>query len=152
MFSQTAEYALRAMACLALHADERVSSGLLAETTQVPQDYLAKVLQLLAKASLIEGRRGVGGGYQIARSPSEVRLLEVIEAVEPLKRIDSCPLGLKSHGANLCPLHRKMDEAAQAVIEIFDDSTLADVLTTGASTPLCDNGGGGRASLTVDRS
>lgn len=150
MFSQTAEYALRAMAWLALTKDERVASSTLAENTQVPPDYLAKVLQLLAKAKLIAGRRGVGGGYQLLRDPSEIRLLDVVNAVEPLTPIESCPLSLKDHKGKLCPLHRKVDQATRAVIEIFDDATLADLINEpGASTPLCSEET--IASLTIDR-
>ena len=138
MFSQTAEYALRAMTCLALSESDRVASSTLAEQTHVPQDYLAKVLQLLAKAGLIVGRRGVGGGYRLARDASQIRLLDVMNAVGTIERITTCPLGLPSHGTNLCSLHRKMDEVAKAVIDIFDDATLADLLTgPESSRPLC---------------
>ena len=67
MFSQTTEYALRAMACLAMYPDDLVATPTLAEQTKVPANYLAKVLQQLAAAKLITGRRGVGGGYRLAR-------------------------------------------------------------------------------------
>lgn len=143
MFSQTMEYALRAMACLALEPEERTSSSALAERTQVPSDYLAKVLQQLSAAGLIEGRRGVGGGYRLSRAPEDINLLDVINAVEPLERITSCPLNLESHGPNLCPLHRRMDQAIVRVIDVFEGSTLRDLLSGDAddewvSIPLCD--------------
>jgi Rrf2 family protein len=137
------EYALRAMACLALEPEERTSSSALAERTQVPSDYLAKVLQQLSAAGLIEGRRGVGGGYRLSRAPEDINLLDVINAVEPLERITSCPLNLESHGPNLCPLHRRMDQAIVRVIDVFEGSTLRDLLSGDAddewvSIPLCD--------------
>ncbi|MFG0276301.1 MAG: Rrf2 family transcriptional regulator [Phycisphaerales bacterium] len=152
MFNQTTEYALRAMAVLALEPDVRASSGALAERTQAPMDYLSKVLQSLASAGLIEGRRGVRGGYKVTRAPEKIQLLDIINAVSPLERIRECPLGLKSHGVNLCPLHRKMDEAIGAVVDIFRDVSLADLLNEpGASTPLCEQRPSGQsgASLTV---
>src|SRR5262249_779585 len=62
VFSQTTEYALRAMACLALAPDELVPTSVLADKTKVPANYLAKVLQQLAGGGLIRGRRGVGRG------------------------------------------------------------------------------------------
>lgn len=152
MFNQTTEYALRAMSVLALEPDERTSSGALAERTQAPLEYLSKVLQSLAGAGLIEGRRGVRGGYRVAHDPADIQLLDIINAVSPMERIRECPLGLKSHGVNLCPLHRKMDEAIGAVMDIFGGVTLADLLEEpGASTPLCEQRGPKRAgaSLTV---
>ncbi len=140
MLSQTVEYALRAMVTLAYRPDELVPTPELAECTKVPSNYLAKVLQTLAGADLIVGRRGVGGGYRLARRADEIRLLDVINAVNPVERITTCPLGLDTHGANLCPLHRRIDQAAAKVIDVFGSSTLADVIT-GEGTPqlpLCD--------------
>ncbi len=139
MLSQTAEYAFRAMACLAAKADESVTAGALAKQTQVPPDYLAKVLQQLGSAGLIKGRRGVGGGYTLTRPAADIRMIEILNSVNPLQRIKECPLGLKTHGANLCPLHRTMDKAIASVLEILDDKTLADLMNEpGANTPLCE--------------
>jgi Rrf2 family protein len=139
MFSQTTEYALRAMACLALRTDQLVPTTTLAEQTKVPSNYLAKVLQQLAAAELINGRRGVGGGYQLSRPASRINLLDVINAVGSLHRIKTCPLGLANHGPNLCPLHRRLDDAAATVIEMFRGVTLQDLVSDPrSSTPLCD--------------
>lgn len=139
MFSQTTEYALRAMACLALRPDQLVPTPILAEQTKVPSNYLAKVLQQLASAELINGRRGVGGGYQLSRPAAQINLLEVINAVGSLHRIKSCPLGLANHGPNLCPLHRRLDEAAGKVIDLVQGVTLQDLVSDPRSNkPLCD--------------
>lgn len=143
MISQTAEYALRAMSWIALTPDERVPSSLLAEKTKVPSDYLSKVLQLLAEAGMIEGRRGVRGGYRLSKKPDKIRLLDIINAVSrdemQLKRIDSCPLGLPNHAPELCPLHHTMDRAIEALIEVLGDMTIADMVNSDRSVkPLCD--------------
>ena len=139
MLSQTAEYALRAMSCLAVHPDAHHTAASLAEQTQVPADYLSKVLQHLSSAGLIKGRRGVGGGYTLSREPGEINLLQVIDAVSPLQRIRTCPLGLSSHGENLCPLHRTMDSAIAQMQELFSSKTLGDLLNEpGANLPLCE--------------
>jgi Rrf2 family nitric oxide-sensitive transcriptional repressor len=140
MLSQTVEYALRAMASLAYTPDELVPTPELAQTTKVPANYLAKVLQTLASADLIVGRRGVGGGYKLARPAAEINLLDVINAVSPVTRIKECPLGLENHGPNLCPLHRRIDQAAAAVIELFGNAALSEMVE-GEGTPqlpLCD--------------
>ena len=138
MYSQTAEYALRAMSCMALYED-LVATPVLAEQTKVPANYLAKVLQLLAAASLIQGRRGVGGGYKLSRPADKITLLEVINAIDKIERIESCPLGLSNHGKLLCPLHRRVDQAAAKIIEIFSGVTLKDLICDPMSPkPLCD--------------
>jgi Rrf2 family nitric oxide-sensitive transcriptional repressor len=140
VFSQTTEYALRAMACLALSPAELVPTSTLADTTKVPANYLAKVLQQLAGGGLIRGRRGVGGGYMLSRPSDRIKLLEIINVVGDLQRINACPLGLAAHGSNLCPLHQTMDNVAATVIEALDGVTLRDLVDDpkNPNRPLCE--------------
>ena len=139
MFSQTVEYALRAVAHLAAWAPEARTTGQIAAVTRVPSPYLSKVLQGLKKAGIVRSRRGVGGGVALAKSPEELTILEVVQAVDPIRRIRTCPLGLAAHGVNLCPLHRRLDEALGMVEDAFRRSTLAEVLAEPSpSVPLCD--------------
>jgi len=139
VISQTAEYALRAMACLAYFPDRLTPTPALAEQTKVPANYLAKVLQVLSGADLITGRRGVGGGYRLAKPAREISLLNVIESVDKVERIRTCPLDLPNHGSTLCTLHKKMDEVAETVINLFGSMSLEDLVTESApSMPLCD--------------
>jgi len=139
MFSQTTEYALRAMVVLSA-APERLSSTTeLAGETGVPPNYLAKVLQSLAAADLITGRRGVGGGYRLSRAPSEITLIDVVRAVGKLERIRRCPRGSSAtEDGALCRLHGMMDEVVQSAESILDSYTLRDVLASEAHVPsLC---------------
>ena len=139
MFSQTVEYALRAVVYLAAEAPAARTTAQMAETTKVPKDYLAKIVQGLARAGLVRTQRGVGGGVVLAKDPAAVTILDVVNAVEPIRRITACPLGLKAHGVRLCPLHKRMDNALAAVEEAFRATTLAEVLAEPTdSVPLCD--------------
>jgi Rrf2 family nitric oxide-sensitive transcriptional repressor len=128
------------MACLALYQDELVPATTLAEMTRVPANYLAKVLQQLADAGLVSGRRGVGGGYKLAMPPEKISLIDICRAVGRLDRIEQCPLGLPNHGSNLCPLHRTMDKAICELIDTMTNVTLNDLVNDprGANKPLCD--------------
>lgn len=139
MFSQTVEYALRAMVFLSNEATRARTTQQIAEGTRVPAPYLSKVLQSLCRAGLLTSQRGVNGGFTMTRPPDEVSILEVVNAVDPIRRIHHCPLGLASHGTRLCPLHRRMDEAMAQVESAFAASTLAEVLAEPTqSVPLCD--------------
>jgi Rrf2 family protein len=137
------------MACLALSPNELVPTSALAERTKVPANYLAKVLQQLAAGGLIKGRRGVGGGYALARDSDKINLLEIINTVGELRRIEACPLGLAGHGTNLCALHRALDRAAETVMGIFDGVTLRSLVDDPkyVNKPLCNIPG---TTLTVD--
>lgn len=128
MLSQTVEYALRAVVHLAFVVPESRTTQQIAEATQVPPAYLSKVLQGLRNEGILNSQRGIGGGISLARSPEELTILDVVNAVEPLGRITTCPLGLEAHGTYLCPLHKRMDEAVQVMEEAFRSTTLAEVL------------------------
>ena len=152
MLNQTAEYALRAMSCLAYEPDRLMPTNELAEFTKVPQNYLAKVLQSLAQADLIVGRRGVGGGYRLAKAAEQISLLDVINAISPVERITACPLGLDNHAGRLCPLHRRLDLAAKQTIDTFGGITLKDVISErDAARPLCDTSRTARVDMTINR-
>lgn len=139
MLSQTTEYALRAMSCLAYTPEQLTPTPVLAAQTKVPSNYLAKVLQSLSQSNLIAGRRGVGGGYRLSKPAASISLLDVVNAIDPVHRITSCPLGLPNHGQNLCALHRAVDRAAELMIETFGNVTLADLVAeSSGSRPLCD--------------
>jgi hypothetical protein len=69
MLSRTAEYALRAIVWLSDHPETSVTGQALAAATQVPPDYLAKVMQSLVRAGLVEAQRGKNGGFSLVSTP-----------------------------------------------------------------------------------
>ena len=138
MLPKTAEYALRATVWLARTPDQPISADHLAEAIQVPRRYLHKVLQDLGKAGLVRSQSGPGGGYRLDRDPQKITILDVVNAVGPIERIRSCPLGLQSH-TSLCPLHRELDKAYATVQEAFARVTVAEVVNRPSSIPpLCE--------------
>ncbi len=140
MLSQTVEYALRAMVYLAAESPESRTTGQISEATQTPTAYLSKVLQALGKSGFVRSQRGAGGGVSLAVRADELTILDVVNAVDPLQRITSCPLGLASHGVRLCPLHRRMDDALAHVEAAFAATTLAEVLADPTQPkPLCES-------------
>jgi Rrf2 family nitric oxide-sensitive transcriptional repressor len=139
MFSQSVEYALRAAVYLADAAGEPRTVQQIAEATKVPPAYLAKLMQQLGRAGLVASQRGVGGGFTLTRPAEELSLGDVVAAVDPIRRIKTCPLELKAHRARLCPLHKRLDDALALVEKAFADTTLAEVLAEPTtSKPLCD--------------
>lgn len=140
MISKTAEYALRAVACMASSPDRPLSADHLAEQTQVPRRYLSRVLQDLCASGMIQSRPGPGGGYELCMQPEKISILDIINTVEPIARIKSCPLGLKTH-TKLCPLHAELDRAYAATEKVFAKVTIRDLLnSTSTIIPLCESG------------
>jgi Rrf2 family nitric oxide-sensitive transcriptional repressor len=129
LFSLTIEYAMRAMVALAAGDGSSMTTRQIAETMKVPQSYLSKVLQSLVRAGLVHSTRGLKGGFVLARPPEELNMMEVLNAVGPYKRIESCPLDLEGHSSELCPLHRRLDQAMAMVQNAFEGTTLAEILS-----------------------
>jgi len=139
MISQTAEYALRAVVLLGSRAEESLTTQEIARATKVPAGYLSKVLQALGRADLVHSQRGIRGGFTLARSLDQISVLDVINAVDPIRRIERCPLGLATHGANLCPLHKRLDDAVATMQREFASCTVAALLAEPTrSKPLCE--------------
>jgi Rrf2 family protein len=137
MFSQTAEYALRAVVYLA-GVGEAQTTQQIATATKVPPAYLAKVLQNLSRSLLVRSQRGLHGGFNLGRGAADITIWEIIQAVDPIERIQQCPLDLEMHRGQLCPLHQKMDAALAEIERTFSETSIADILsepTTGK--PLC---------------
>jgi Rrf2 family iron-sulfur cluster assembly transcriptional regulator len=82
--STRGDYACRALLSLALHAGEQSPTSVrdIAERTGLPQPYLEQILLALKGAGLVRSKRGVGGGYVLARAPEQIRLSEIISAVD----------------------------------------------------------------------
>jgi Rrf2 family iron-sulfur cluster assembly transcriptional regulator len=82
--STRGDYAARALLSLALHTAEAGPTSVrdIAERTGLPQPYLEQILLALKGAGLVRSKRGVGGGYVLARPPEQIRLSEIVSAVD----------------------------------------------------------------------
>lgn len=140
MISQSVEYALRAIVTMAQQNGQPCTAKRIAEITQVPLPYLSKLMQGLVRGRLASSQRGPHGGFLLTREPQEITIFDVAEIVEPLKRIQECPLGIRSHGGTLCPLHRRLDEAMEMAETLFRSTTVAELLAQpGSVSPLCED-------------
>lgn len=127
------EYALRALMVLGLHH----SSGVLriqaiSDEQQIPKRFLENILNDLRTAGIVESRRGLAGGYRLARHPSQITLAEVIRHIEgalaPVSCVSerfyekcSCP------DESRCALRGVMKEVRDAIVAVAEQTTLADL-------------------------
>ena len=139
VISDAVEYGLRAVVWLADHPGEPQKVREMAAGTRCSTGYLAKVMQRLGGAGIVSAQRGLHGGFTLERDPATLTILEVVEAVDPIQRITTCPLDIKSHGTRLCPLHRRIDNAIAYIEQSFRKTTIQELLDEPAeSRPLCD--------------
>lgn len=138
MLSKTHEYALRAVTYLASDHQGPAPADRIAEKTQVPRRYLTRVLQDLVAAGLITSRSGPHGGYELCLDTRKLTILDVVNAIAPLERIRSCPLGLTSH-KRLCPLHAELDKVYESAEKALRRVTIKQLVeSTSPIVPLCE--------------
>jgi Rrf2 family protein len=130
MFSQTCEYALRAMTYIAQHGEERpVLAREIARRTSVPLKYLQKVLGDLVRQGLLKSSRGIGGGFRLNKPARRLSLAEVLAPFDDLMRRTSCPFGNPLCGeANPCPVHDRWVQVVGPYRDFLQTTMLADLV------------------------
>ena len=129
MISKTAEYALRAVVVLARQGDAPLLTAKLAEETQVPAPYLAKVLLMLQRRGLVRSKRGVAGGFALARNPDKLTLLDVMQVVDEPLTLNLCLLeGHQCERECTCPVHCLWTEAREKIEEVFSSKSLTELV------------------------
>lgn len=138
MLSQTAEYALRAVVLLAEQTPGTPARvGKLAETLDIPQNYLSKTLHLLALTGVLSSARGKGGGFMLARPASDITLFDI---VDPFDRLGARPACLMGQGecseSHACAAHATWKAVSEQVQAFFLQTTLADLGKQGRAAAL----------------
>lgn len=100
------DYAIRSILHLARQPQRLVSATETADAIMVDKMFLAKILQQLAKAGLVQSQRGLRGGFKLARDPGEITLLDVVEAIQGPIALNRCAVtGTYCALADVCPAH-----------------------------------------------
>jgi Rrf2 family protein len=135
MISTTSQYALRALAYIAsLPEGSTVLSRELADATQVPRNYLSKVLLTLRNAGLLQSTRGAGGGYRLNKPADHIFLIDVVELFEGSKAKPMCLLHNRHCSEETaCNAHKVWRELSMVYTGFLVATNLATVV--GATNP-----------------
>lgn len=140
--TKAGDYAMRGLIYLArLPQGELALVGEIAAAMEVPDSFLAKIFQSLARAGLVRSNRGYGGGYALARPAATITLLEVIECVEGPIVINTCTDPLTDDAAiactSTCCAQGVWQEVQEAVRSILEKKTMDELAATPAAvTPV----------------
>jgi Rrf2 family protein len=136
MLTHTGDYALRGLIYLANDPEDGYHQTRdLAKALNVPANYLGKILQTLAHERIVESRRGLNGGFRLARLPDQIRLFDVLNALEAVPTDPACPLAAGARQIELCALHRRFAAMTAKYIQFLKETTLQDVLQPAAAFP-----------------
>ncbi len=131
LYSSAAEYAIRALTHLALSESE---SGQprpvkeLAEREEIPQHFLSKVFQTLARAGILSSTRGPHGGFALSRPASEITLCEIVQVIDGTDALERCVIGLAGcSDQHPCPHHHRWKPVRDQIKNYLQGTTLADL-------------------------
>lgn len=135
MLTQTARYAIRAMVYLAQQdSDMFCQTREIAQTINVPPNYLGKTLQKLAHARVLDSQKGLYGGFRTARSSHRISLYEIMVAIEAIPR-DMIGSHSPKHNSELpSDVYWRLNEISSMYTQFLRDTTLADLLPQTAKT------------------
>jgi Rrf2 family protein len=122
--SKKADYGLIALKHLARHTEESVSAREIAKEYRIPAELLAKILQRLARKGLVLSQQGTHGGYVLARDPSQISIVDVIEALDGPIGITPCERGSSCEQLELCSVRDPLMMVRAKMVRILGDTSI----------------------------
>lgn len=128
MITKRTEYAIRALAELAMNTNGLCTANQIAMRQDIPPKYLPQIISELSRAGLLFSVRGYGGGVRLSRPASEITLMQVIEAMQGPLTMFECQVGdTGCLNRSNCDLQQTYNEAQGALESIFRETRLSDI-------------------------
>ncbi len=109
MFSKSCEYAIRAVIIICQNSQDNGITNVkeLSERAEVPEPYIAKIMQILSKTEIVKSIKGPGGGFFMDKEHKALKIIDIVIAIDGEELFTRCGLGLKECSEKYpCPLHR----------------------------------------------
>ena len=130
IYSKASEYAVRACVHLARHpAGELVSVKHIARQEHIPVWFLAKILQDLADQRLLRSRKGPAGGFTLGLDPRQIRLLDLVQALDGIDCYEQCAMGQpQCSQKHPCPMHAVWKDMRARILDYLRKNTIGDLV------------------------
>ena len=126
IFSKKCEYGLQAVLYLSTIEDTRsASADEISKKLNIPKEFVSKILQSLALKKIVGSKKGNSGGFFLGKPASQIKLIEIVEAIDGLSLFQSCVLGFPDCCPdNPCPLHNKWGKLRNDAYNMLTSETL----------------------------
>jgi len=126
IFSKKCELALQAVLFLSIKKDQIIfNSHDVSDELKVPKEFVSKMLQTLTESGIVGSKKGKNGGFYLARRPSQIKLIEIVEAIDGLEVFNNCVLGFPNCGTDHpCPVHDKWGKIRDEAFKMLSEETL----------------------------
>jgi len=137
VITKTGIHAITALAALAeLQRGSYAGASDVASQIGAPRNYLGKLLKTLADEGLLESQKGKGGGFRLAREPTQISLYDVVEPIERVSRWSGCFLGQARCSSDApCAVHQHWGKVRDAYLQFLKETTVADLAGRGLGRP-----------------
>ncbi len=130
MFSKACEYAIRAMICIIRESSDGSKVGIrdIAQNTDTPEPFVAKVLQELSRRGIVSSVKGPNGGFFLEPKAKPIPLIDIVRAIDGDHLFVSCGLGIKNCSERKpCPLHYDYKEVRDRIIRMLKQNTIQEL-------------------------
>ena len=126
IFSKKCEYGLQAVLFLSsLSGNEVTAADEISAKLNIPKEFVSKILQNLTGSGIVASKKGKSGGFYLAKHPSQIKLLDIVAAIDGLEIFNSCVLGFPNCSSdNPCPLHEKWGKLRDDAYNMLNDETI----------------------------
>ncbi len=127
IFSKKCEYGLQAVLYLSTldENNKMASAEEISGKLNIPKEFVSKILQMLALKKIVASKKGNSGGFFLDRHPSEIKLIEIVEAIDGLSLFNNCVLGFPDCSPeNPCPVHNKWGKLRKEALDMLTKETL----------------------------
>jgi len=130
--STKGHHATRIMMMLARTPSRPVSKGEIGEAEGIPPGYVQQLMIRLTDAGLVRSHRGRSGGFTLTRAPEGISIQEVLHATEGVFELAPCvDMRKDCPRTETCPAHLLWSEATARVNDLFERTSIADLVVTG---------------------
>lgn len=125
-FSKKCEYGLQAVLYIAAHDTNCVCPAEeISKKLKIPKEFISKILQSLTESGIIKSKKGKSGGFMLAKQPSKIKLIDIVEAIDGLDSFNSCVLGFPECSPEKpCPVHDKWGVLRTKAYEMLSTETI----------------------------
>ena len=126
--SNTSEYALRILIYMGKDFQRLYSAKQLVEALKISDKYLRRLMTDLTKSGIVVSVQGRDGGYVIAKKPEQIKLADIIEAMEGMDKYTGCLLGFENcSDEKPCALHSSLGSIREEFFRVFTQKSLKDM-------------------------
>ena len=133
-FSKACELGLQAVLFLSTRERRIYNAIEVSKELKVPKEFVSKVMQTLTNCGIVGSKKGKNGGFFLAKEPKEIKLIDIVEAIDGLELFKTCILGFPGCSSEEpCPVHDKWGKLREEAFKMLSEETLENLKEKAAS-------------------